>query len=77
MVGERTSSEPAFFDERCEGGIARDGDEVDFGFAGGCAARSPAEVDQVVFTVEVEVAWGVDGCDFAAGALAAAGFEGD
>ena len=65
-----------FFDEGRESGVAGDGDEVEVGVCGRGAAGAPAEVDEVVFAVEVEVAWGRLGGDFAAGEGAAAGFEG-
>ena len=60
--------------ERC---IAGDSDEVDFGARGGGGARSPAEMEEVVFRVEVEISGAGDGSDSLAKFFTAAGFEGD
>lgn len=63
------------FDIGVEVAIGREHDQVDFGLGGGCGAWPPAEVHQLIFAVEVDVAWAGIGGDSAVGELAKPGFE--
>lgn len=57
--------------------VSRHHEEVDFRLGGWSRAWAPTEMRDIIFDVEVEVAWVWDGFDLAAGEVAAAGFEGD
>lgn len=48
---------------RREASIGRDHDQIQFGLGVGCGARAPAEVDQFIFGIEVEIARGLFGLD--------------
>lgn len=65
------------FDQRKELAVGWKHDEIHVWLGCWCRAWAPAEVEQVVFGVEVDVAWCWVWLDFAALKIAAAGFEGD
>ena len=43
--------------ERCERSIGREHDQVKICRVERCTARSPAEVNKIIFAVKVDVAW--------------------
>lgn len=65
------------FRKRVEVAVLWEHDEIDLGLGGWRRAWPPAEVQELIFAVEVDVAFGVDGSDFAAGELAQASLERD
>lgn len=66
-----------FLDERVEVTVGGEHDQVEVRIGGLCGTRSPAEVHQFIFGVEVDVAWSGLWFDLAAGEVAATGFECD
>ena len=66
-----------FLEQGLECTVAGNHEEIDLGLCGWCGSRSPAEVRDVVFDVEEQVAWCCVWRDLLAAQVALAGLEGD
>lgn len=66
-----------FLEQRLECAVAGNHEEIDLRLCGWCGSRAPAEVWDVVFNVEEQVAWCSVWRDLLAAQIALAGLEGD